>query len=223
MRQLFSKIKTEDLIFDLIIIVSAIFIKDIITLGFRQYPPFVPVVLAFLFIISLSYKMGNYFVKYKEYKNKQVNIFLFIVSIFIFPMIIVVGNTLFELHNTVPFSTDNTIFAIIALILVVSSLIFGVKAQKQEKTYKKLNFTITIIASLLFSIFENFIFLIVDINHQQTFKEFMFFVILIIVNGYLPYRLVMAFSPPKNIINMIFGFGAIVVTIVMLGLRFFQI
>ena len=75
MNKLFSKIKIEDLIFDLIIAVAAIFIQGIMTtLDFMKLPAAVFIILAFLSVVSLSYKMGNFFVIYRAYKGRGVKL-----------------------------------------------------------------------------------------------------------------------------------------------------
>ena len=224
MNKISLKIKTEDLIFDLIIILSGILMQFVRYSTIKNMSDFVTISAGILVPISLSYKMGSFFIHYRKYNKNYVKILLFFASIFIFPLILVSCLFFFEIQKPEPFSSENYTATFISLFIVITGVILGMKFTKRNNNFdKQINIAMTIIASLAFTLFENYIFIIVNLKHDNSVSEFIMFIGLIIVNGYLPYRLVMAFAPPKNKINILVGVFAIIVTIILLTMKFFNV
>ena len=222
LKNTFKYLNKDELIFDGLIIVSSVIIQKLMfneIVKPRELSPVAFLMFSFFFIISISYIMGISFTRYNEtysYKKAKKN-FPRYMAWLIFPGIFIIG---FIPVIKVEFSDNirNSFIMIIPALIIISA----VAGNKIEKGYGGFKNTVEKIAiyfsAITLSVIETGIYISKSMSRHPE-KDSWAIALALILIGYVPYRLVIAFSPPVNKRNMIIALISVIIA--MVNLSFF--
>lgn len=212
LKNFFGSLNKDELIFDIIIVISSIIVQKLMIneiIAPKELPAIVFLVFSFLFTCSLSYMMGTFFQKYEtaysEYKDKR-NLPIYLAWL-IFPGIFMIPMSAIPKYDLGKY----VIFYIMAVILI--SVVVGYRIETGNTDYKKIANRIAMyFSALTLSVIETTI-LIAKSMSKHPEEDALPIIIGLIAFGYIPYRLVIAFSPPVNKRNLIFALPAVVISL----------
>ena len=216
-KNIYKDINKDELIFDGLVIASSIFIRKLMingTIVVNELPPVTLFVFSFLFVVSISYIMGISFAKYNETyscKKRKKN-FPKYMAWLIFPGVLMIG---FIPIIKVGFSDNiRNSFMLIIPVLIIISTVAGYKTETGYSDFKKILEKIAIyFSAITLSVIEAGIYMS-KLMSRHPGKDALVLVLALILIGYVPFRLVISFSPPVNKRNLIFALLTIVITVV---------
>ncbi|MCF6367067.1 MAG: hypothetical protein L3J35_12830 [Bacteroidales bacterium] len=213
----FKKLNTDELYFDLIfaglITIFQFTFVNIAGFATESLHPIFLIVFAFIIQFVLSYKLGSLIKRYREYSRKWViNLVGTFSFLFVFPMIFFVGvGVLMQTE----YKTSQPWMMILILIIIITGVILGnnsisSKYESSEKSKKKNRIIISLTAISLAFLNFGFYSLMKSSDANSSIGNIIAFIGLMIVSGFLPFRMMMMFAPPKNKRNMIIGLIVII-------------
>jgi len=217
MKTFFKYLNKDELIFDVLVVVSSLAIQKLIvneTIRPKELPPVVFFIFSFLFIFSISYIMGVSFAKYNDaYINEKGKMdFPKYMAWLIFPGVFIIG-FIPMLKFGLSENMRNSFMLIIPTLIIISA-VAGYKIENGYSDFKKTFEKIALyFSAITLSIVEAGI-IMSKLMSSHSEKDTWAIVLSLILIGYVPYRLVISFNPPVNKRNMIFALLAIVITVI---------
>jgi len=210
-KSLLENLNTDELIFDGLVVVSSIVVQKLMFNGImnpKNLPPAILIVLGLVFVVSLSFMMGTYLKKYDNGYIKSGKKHLpGYMAVLIFPGILFMGIGFAHAANLGKYA----IFYIAALMII--SVLAGRKLEDGYMDFKEaVQKTILYFSAVALSFIETFAMMLNISLKKYSWTDTVFIFIGLLVIGYIPYRLVIAYSPPINKQNLVFALLAIVIT-----------
>jgi len=208
-----NNLNRDELIFDGLVVVSSIIVQKLMFYGImnpKNMSPAMLVILGAVFVFSLSFMMGTYLKKYdNEYNEAKKGALPKYMAVLIFPGILFMGIGFAHSIDLGKYA----IFYIAALMIV--AVIAGRKTEDSYMDFKEIvQKAVLYFSAVALSFIETFIIMLNLSLKKHSEADTVFTIIGLFVMGYIPYRLLIAFSPPVNKRNLIFALLAIVITVI---------
>ena len=214
LKEFFGSLNKDELIFDALVVVSSIIVQKLMyneIIIIKKIPSAVSLIFGIIFTISLSFMMGIYFAKYNNDLNyRKIKNFPVYMAWLIFPGIFIVA--IFSVIISHLPSNIEKIFIFILILLIITFTVIGYKIEKEKDVFKeKIIKIVMYFSAITLSIIEAVIFMGKSMSKHPE-KDTIAMILALILFGYIPYRLVIAYAPPINKRNLIFALLGIIIS-----------